>query len=91
MDVTSSTMPKDEDLNYSNVLNEVYNTEQDNDDNVFGDNYSDMFNSSLTCCDCDTSSEYKKFKAKTKKTLKSIIGYMDDPKHQMNFIKIYWK
>ena len=88
MDVTSSTMPKDEDLNYSNVLNEVYNTEQDNDDNVFGDNYSDMFNSSLTCCDCDTSSEYKKFKAKTKKTLKSIIGYMDDPKHRPCDFKI---
>ena len=71
MEDTSNTKSKRSDFTLSNDYDE-----EDND-------YSDMFNSSLTCCDCDSnSSEYKKFKAKKIKTLKSLIGYLDNPKHR---------
>ena len=70
-------------LSSSNEKDEL----MDDNDNFIDD--ADLFNSSLTCCDCNTySSEYKKFKAKKLKTLKSIIGYLDDPKHRACDFKI---
>ena len=84
----SNSSDKSTNINFSLSSSDNKDEIVEDNDNLIEDDYSDMFNSSLTCCDCDTSSEYKKFKAKKIKTLKSIIGYMDDPKHRPCDFKI---
>ena len=62
----SNSSDKSTNINFSLSSSDNKDEIVEDNDNPIEDDYSDMFNSSLTCCDCDTSSEYKKFKAKKK-------------------------